>query len=213
MHIFYRLVSYALKGYFSLFHNYCVYGKPNIPSGRAILAPNHTSFFDPPLIGAACPEEVHYLARASLFQPALFGWFLKSLNAHPVQGSAQDIQAFKAICQLLSKDNKIVIFPEGARSEDGQLHSIKPGIAVLALRMHCPIVPIYIAGAFETWPRKRRWPKLGVPITCVFGKPILIEAYLHLNKKEAQEALIKQVHQALEELRTWVEAGAHDPIP
>ncbi|WP_068468968.1 lysophospholipid acyltransferase family protein [Candidatus Protochlamydia phocaeensis] len=210
MHILYWIVLYCAKGYFKLFHRCRIYGKQNIVPGSAILAPNHTSFFDPPLIGACCPEEVHYLARASLFRHFLFGWFLKHLNAHPVHGSAQDIYSFKIICQLLSEGKKVVIFPEGIRSEDGTLNPIKSGIAMLALRMHCPIIPIYISGTFEAWPRQRRFPKIGPPITCVFGSPILVDAYLHLNKKDAQEQLTKRVQQSIGELRNWLEAGAKE---
>lgn len=212
--MFYWLISACLKGFFLLFYHLKIYGKNKIPKGAAIIAPNHTSFLDPPLMGAIWPEEVHYLARASLFRNPILRFFVKALNAHPVHGSAQDIASFKMIYALLMQGKKVVIFPEGIRSQDGSLQPIKTGVAMLALKAKCPIIPVYIAGTFDAWPRRNRWPKLwGQRITCVCGNAIEIGPYLEMNKKEAQEALTVCLEQSLKHLENWFKHGAQGDPP
>lgn len=203
MRVFYRVSRLCLKGYFRLFYRYSVYGNEKSYQGKAIFASNHASFLDPPLIATAWPEEVHFLARASLFQNPFWNWLLSNLNAHPVRGTVQDIDSFRLICQLLSEGKKVVVFPEGERSTTGQLQTMKSGIAMLALRMQCPIIPVYISGTFEAWPRHRRCPKFGTPISCVFGEPIFPISSTQLNKKQMQEFLTQQVQDNLEKLRLW----------
>ena len=213
MNLFYRTTSLLLRGYFTLFYHYSVFGANEACPGKAIIAPNHASFLDPPLIGASWPEEIHYLARASLFRYRLWGWILKKLNAHPIQGNAQDIGSIRMICQLLNEGKKVVVFPEGERSATGELQAIKSGIAMLALRTNSPIIPVYISGAFEAWPRHSRLPKFGTAITCVFGKPIFSPQPEDKNKKRAQEELTQKIQTRLVALRQWVEAGAKGNPP
>lgn len=213
MSFFYNITTCCLRYYFRLFYRYSVYGVDSPYFGKAILAPNHASFLDPPLIGASWPEEIHYLARASLFHSSVMNRLLSRLNAHPVQGTAQDIESFRLICQLLQEEKKVVIFPEGERSATGQLQPIKSGIAMLALRMQCPIIPVYISGTFEAWPKQRRWPKFGTSISCVFGKPIFPSFSADVNKKQMQEILTQQVQNKLEDLQLWLEAGAKGELP
>ena len=213
MKLFYRTISSLLRAYFRLFYRCSVFGTDSIYHGKAILAPNHASFFDPPLIGAAWPEEVHYLARASLFKNKIWGWVLTKLNAHPVQGNAQDIESFRLICQLLDEGDKVVIFPEGERSATGELQSIKSGIAMLAMRTQSPIIPVYISGTFDAWPRHQNLPKLGTSISCVFGKPIWPIKNKEENKKQSQELLTQNIQSSLENLRLWLEQGAQGEPP
>lgn len=201
MKVFYRTTAFFLRCFFRLFYRLSIYGIEVPYQGKAILAPNHASFLDPPLIGVAWPEEVHFLARANLFR--YWGWksLLSHLNAHPVHGTAQDIESFRLICQLLGEGKKVVIFPEGERSATGELQTIKSGIGMLALRMQCPIIPVYISGTFEAWPKHNRWPKFNSSITCVFGSPIFPKFSSEMNKKQMQEALAQEVQKQLEELR------------
>lgn len=210
---FYRTTVTCLKGFFRLFYRFSVYGVDFPYHGKAIIAPNHASFLDPPLISAAWPEDIHFLARASLFRFRCWKTILTHLNAHPVHGTVQDIESMRLICHLLSVGEKVVIFPEGERSSTGKLQTIKSGVSMLALRMQCPIIPVYIEGTFEAWPKHQRWPKFGSPITCVFGSPIFPPSLSNMTKKQAQELLTEQVQQQLEKLRLWLEAGAKGELP
>lgn len=201
MKVFYRCIRFLFKVYFCTAYRLKVYGKENIISGRAILAPNHTSFLDPPLVGVSCPEEIHFLARKSLFKNKFFKFAISHLNAYPISNEARDLQTLKLICQLLQEDKKVVIFPEGIRSFDGKMTEIKSGIGMLALRCQAPIIPTYIAGGYEIWNRKRRFPKLWGNIRCVFGPPIYPHEFDHLDKKNAQDEIAKRVKNEIEALR------------
>lgn len=213
MSLFYHSVAFGTRAFFRLFYHLSIYGTDSPYRGKAILAPNHASFFDPPIIGATWPEEVHFLARSNLFDLPIWGWILSKLNAHPIHGTARDVELFRYVCQLLSEEKKVVIFPEGNRTATGQIQEIKPGFAMLALRMQCPIIPVYISGTYEAWPRHNRWPKLGPSIACVYGQPIFPEFSAEKNKKKIQEFLAQQVQEKWEEMRLWLEAGAQGQPP
>lgn len=213
MNVFFKLTVFFLQTFFLILYRYRVYGIEQIQPGGAIIAPNHTSYLDPPLISASWPEETHYLARSTLFDSSILNFLLTRLHTHPVHGSAQDIASFKILCQLLNEGKKVVIFPEGKRSEDGQLLPVKTGVAMLALRTQCPIIPTYIHGTYDAWPRHQRWPKPWGKVACVFGKPITMEAYEHLDKKRAQEAVTQDLAKSIHQLKDWYESGAKGPIP
>jgi 1-acyl-sn-glycerol-3-phosphate acyltransferase len=204
----YHLTKYLFRFCFYSFYRYRIYGCENPYQGAAIIAPNHISFLDPPLISAAWPEDTHFLAKASLFQSAWGAWLFPRLNTHPVQGSEQNLDTFRMICQLLKQGKKVVIFPEGQRSATGKLQALKSGASMLALRMHCPIIPTYIVGTYDAWPRNQRWPRLNARVSCVFGQPIFPHDPAHQTKKAAQEELSLQVQKKIEALRAWYEAGA-----
>ncbi len=203
MNIFYWFVIGTFKIYFTLFHRLKIYGRQNLPKGSAIIAPNHTSFFDPPIIAASCGEEATFLAKSSLFKHFIFGRLISWLNAYPVAGTAQDISSLKLIGQLLKENKKVVIFPEGIRSDDGVLLPIKSGIGMLALRANSPIVPVYIHGAYDVWDKSRKFPKFWGKIACVFGKPIYMKDFEQYGKKEAQEKISQATENEIKALKAW----------
>lgn len=208
MKLFYRLSRSLFKAYFKVFYGHSVYGTEHFIDGRAILAPNHASFFDPPLVAASWQEEISFLARKSLFDTPVFGTLIRSLNAHPVSGGADDLGSFKLICRLLQDDKKVVIFPEGKRTKDGSLGDVKSGIAMLALRCHAPIIPVYIVGTFDVWNKMTKFPSLQGNTACVFGTAIDWQPFENMEKKQAQEAMAKDVKEAIASLKTWYENGA-----
>lgn len=207
MKLFYRVVRSLTSLLFKLLYHHRTFGIRNITPGRAIIAPNHASFLDPPLVAVSWPEEISFLARKSLFSP-LLGAIIKKLNAYPVTGTTQDLGSIKLICSLLNQDKKVVIFPEGFRTGDGAMGDIKSGICMLAQRCQAPIIPVYIDGSFDAWDRSRRFPKLKGKTACVIGTPIGWDQFKHLDKKAAQEAAAIKVKEALISLKAWYENGA-----
>lgn len=199
----YRITRSIFKLYFKIFHRHSTYGLENFMKGRAILAPNHTSFFDPPLVAISWPGEVSFLARKTLFASPIFGTLITRLNAYPVNQASQELSSMKLICQLLGEDKNMVIFPEGKRSSDGSLLPIKSGIGMLAMRAQSPIIPVYIHGGFYVWNRFQRFPKLSGKTACVFGAPIDWHDFSHLDKKAAQEAIANKVRESILELKSW----------
>lgn len=203
----YFLTHHLFKGYFRLIHKHKVYGYENIPKGGAIIAPNHVSFFDPPIICASCREEAYFLARGSLFGNRFFAWLIRNLNAYPVSGTAQDRASLKLVCEFLAQNKKVVVFPEGERSHTGKLAPIKSGIGMLAMRSGCPIIPTYIHGAYDIWNRSRKYPKFKGQTTVHYGKPIRWEDFAHLEKKEALEQITQAVANAIETMRLNAETN------
>ena len=153
-------------------------------------------------MAASSPEELYYLARRSLFKNRFFRWILEHLNTFPVTGTGRDLESLRTICRLLDEGKKVVTFPEGARSRDGNLGPIRQGVAMLALRCRCPIVPAHLDGLYEVWSRHHRRPKLWGKTSCRLGQPIYPEDFGALDKKKAQEALTCEVEKALLALGT-----------
>jgi len=203
MKYFYSFIHRLTKSLFNLFYHHKVYGKQHIPFGSCIIAPNHTSFFDPPLIGISCDEEISFLARGSLFHNHVLKKLISSLNSYPIRGTPQDSNSFKLIIHLLQENKKVVIFPEGQRSNDGRILPIKPGIGMLVARCPCPIIPVYIHGTYDAWPKTRKMPKLWGKTACVFGSPIYWEDYQDLPKKKAQEEISNAIQKSLKMLQVW----------
>ncbi len=196
--IFYRLKVYGLEHYY--------------PRG-AILAANHTSFFDPPVIAVSWPEEVHFLARETLFKNRFFGALIRNVNTHPVTGGAGDIGVMKTILSLLEQGKKVVLFPEGTRSKSGELQAFKAGISMLVSRTNTAIIPIYIDGAYQAWNRHKKLPRLFGKVYCIFGTPIIWESFSHLEKKEAQKQIADKLTDSILALKEWLKDGAKGVPP
>ena len=213
MTVLYRSVLCFTWIFFKLVYRHRVYGYNHFYEKAAIIAANHSSFYDPPILAISWPEEVHFLAREGLFKNPLFGGLIRNLNAHPVSRDATDIGVFKLICRLLAEGKKIILFPEGKRGKSEALEQLKPGIAMLIARSQSAIIPAYIHGTFAIWDRCRRFPKLWGKTACVFGTPIEWAEFAHLDKKQAQEALLLKLKESIESLREWYLEGAKGSPP
>lgn len=211
--LLYRFTIFLMKGFFKLFYHHQVYGQEHFYEGGALLTSNHTSFYDPPILAISWPEEVHFLARETLFKVPLLGRLISALNSHPVKGTAKDIATFRTIYTLLKEEKKVLLFPEGRRSDDNQLAPFKPGISFLMLRTHKAIIPAYLYGPYEIWNRKRKFPKLWGRTYCIFGTPLLYTDFAHLEKGEAEKAIAEQLHAKILSLKTWFEEGAKGSPP
>lgn len=209
----YRVILFLTWCFFKVFYRHRVYGSHHFKQGSGIIAANHVSFYDPPVLAISSPEEVHFLARESLFKSWGFGGLIRQLNAHPVTGGATDVGVFKAIHQLLQEGKKVILFPEGTRAKTEELSSLKSGIAVLIGRAHSMVIPAYIVGTFSVWNRFRSFPKLFGKTACVFGSPIAWSEVAHLEKKEAQRLFVEKLSQSIQGLREWYEKGAKGSPP
>jgi len=204
--LFYSCLCLGLQVYYSVLYRWRVFGKENLPQEGGLIASNHASYYDPPFIGAsAWPTEVHFLADNYLFDHYLFATLIKNLNAYPIHRSVKDTSTIKNIAQFLKDGEKILIFPEGRRAQTDKLQPFKLGLARLAIRTKCLIVPTYIRGTLDVWPASRRFPRFGQNLTCVFGKPIHVDRYLSMDKKEAFLSLTQDVYEAIENLRLWLD--------
>lgn len=210
---FYRFSITLAWIFFKLCYRNKIYGLEHYYKGAAIIAPNHTSYLDPPLVGISWPEEVHFLAREGLFKPFLLRHIIRALNSHPVHGDAADVAVFKTVLGLLSRGKKIVLFPEGERTLDGQLGIIKPGIGLLLSKSQAALIPTYLHGTHAAWGRGRKFPKFSGKTAIVFGTPILWKDFAHLDKKEAQKAIAERLQEAILNLKDWYQKGAKGISP
>ena len=150
---------------------YQAFGQENIiEDGPAIMAANHQSYLDPPLVGITCRKELYFLARKTLFRNKIFGPILSRVNALPVDLSGADLTAVRTIINLLKQGHRTVIFPEGTRSLTGEIRQARPGIGMIIAKTLAPVVPMRIFGSFEAWPKGGKI-KLS-PVTVVVGKPM-----------------------------------------
>lgn len=181
-----------------ILYRHRLYGKKNIPPGAAIVAPNHVSHIDPAIIGAFWPSRVHFFARDTLFK-GFMGWLLPKLFVYPIQRGEADIKTMRKILNFLSDGKKVVLFPEGTRSRDGQMQKPQAGIAMLSQRAGVPIIPVYISGSFDIMPSGTK-PKLTGRLTTTVGKPIDPATFAHLPRKEAQKAMMDEWGKSVKEL-------------
>lgn len=123
-----------------------------ITEGPVLVASNHQSYLDPPLIGNLYKDEMVYLARKTLFTP-ITRWVYKNWNAIPVDQDKPDMASLKTIIRKLKEGHRVLVFPEGSRTLDGQLGDAAPGIGLIAVKSGAPIQPLRISGAREALPR------------------------------------------------------------
>ena len=157
---FWYLLGYSLsKAIAKTFFNYRVIGADNmIEEGPCIIAANHCSYLDPPLVGIACKRAIHYLARKSLLDVPVLGPILPELNVIPVDQKNADRSALMGAIRVVKNGGAVLIFPEGTRSPDGKLQPAQPGIGMIAAKTRAPIVPVWIRGSFEALPKHCRFP-------------------------------------------------------
>jgi len=197
----------------TLFYRHKVYGKEHIPPGGAMIASNHCSFLDPPLVGVSCSDKIHFLARETLFHFSPFGWLLRQLNTHPVHRGKGNLSTLKMAMELVRSGKKVVIFPEGKRSGDGKLQSGQLGIGMLVQRTKCRIVPTYTHGTFDIWNNQQKFPKPFGKTVCIFGTPIEYTESQDEDKKAAQVEIVNKIMEKIAELRAWYIAGAKGSPP
>ena len=128
-------------------------------TGGLIVASNHISFWDPLLVGAAVSREAHFLAKAELFEMPVVGAWIRSVNGIPIRRGEADLRGLHHALEALQGGSAVLLFPEGSRMRDGELHPARPGVGLLAVHADVPIVPCYISGSNtprKWWFRRRR---------------------------------------------------------
>lgn len=154
--------------------------------GPALVLSNHQSNLDPVLVGMACHEPLHYLARKSLFGFAPFRWLIASLDAIPLDREGLGLEGIKETLRQLKAGRKVVLFPEGRRTGDGEIAPLKSGFCALARRGSAALLPVGIDGAYDAWPRRRMFPRLAQIHVCV-GEPISIDQVAQISDEQLVE--------------------------
>ncbi len=142
-----------------------------LEEGGVIYAANHASYLDPPIIGSSCRRPIYYLARKTLMKWPILGPIFPSLNVVPVDQERADMSALKTIIKLVREGHRTIIFPEGSRTDNGELQPAQPGLGLVVSKTRAPVVPMRIFGSFEAFPRGASRVKLA-RITVVVGEPM-----------------------------------------
>lgn len=184
MYKYFRMFFHAL---FSIVFRWQVTGAENIPPGGVIIAANHISLWDPPVIGTALPRKVHFMAKEELFSNRIFSWIITKLGAFPVKRGTADRTAIRTALTILEKGSVLGIFPEGTRSKNGKLGNPEPGLALLALKAGVPIVPTAVIGTNKVFGHGCSLPRFRV----IFGSPIILSR--NDTVKESMEAMSSRI--------------------
>lgn len=175
----YGLFHYLSVVVYDMFFRGEVVGLEHLPKeGAFLIASNHASHLDPPIIGSFVQRQVCFFARKSLWKPGVAAWWLDAVGTIPVdRDGGQDVSAIKRVLRALANDKVLILFPEGTRSPDGALQTPKPGVGMIVCRTQVPVVPARIFGSFEAFGKGIGFPRAGNPVSVVFGPPLLPSQY------------------------------------
>ncbi len=178
-----------------------VHPERRVLSGPLILAANHQSYLDPPLIGSSSGREVFFLARKTLLDVPVVGWLLPKINVIPVDQEGTDRSALKALIRIVNNGEATAVFPEGARTLDGKLQPAQPGLGFVIAKTRAPVLPMRIFGADKALPRGRGRVRFS-KITIVIGDVMeWSEADVAGRGKELYQALSDRVMARIAQLQ------------
>jgi 1-acyl-sn-glycerol-3-phosphate acyltransferase len=211
-----RFAQFVTVGLVTILYRLRAYGKENIPmNGPVLILCNHQSFLDPMFSQSWVGRPFSFVARESLYR-GFFGRLIRSLYAIPIRQGQADIGAIKTVIGALKQGRAVCLYPEGSRTFDGRIAEIKPGFGLISRRADVPIVPAVIDGAFDCWPRTRKFPKLTGKVTVMYGKPIPAEHVRQVGDEAFAAELTKILRQMQGELRQKIGKEPMDystPVP
>jgi len=204
LHLFLRLLG-------RLLFRVRVIGADHIPkTGPVLVAPNHVSYLDIPLLGVMINRPLHFMGKASLFRGRWVGWLYRTLNGFPIErGSRSRIGLMEAVDRL-KEGHCVAMYPEGGRSLDGRLQEPKPGIGMIVALSGAKVVPAYVAGTDKVLP-VGAWRVHLHPVTVYIGEPIDFTS--QLNKGDGKELYLQISRTVMEKIaRLEAQAGGR-PLP
>ena len=189
----YRLVSGLLV--FPLFRflfRGSTQGLEHVPmEGPLVVASNHGSHLDPPLLGHALGRPVAFMAKAELFAIPLLGAVIRACGAYPVRRGASDREAIRTATAKLEEGWATGVFLDGTRQANGRVNNPLPGAALLAARSGAPLLPVAIVNSHRALGSGRIWPRL-VPLQLRVGAPIPPPASRRRPDLDVTTALLKE---------------------
>ena len=194
MTLTYRIGWLFSRALFATYFRWQVFNPENVPpTGPVILASNHASFLDPPLVGSGLNRAINYLARDTLFRFPLLGALLRRWNAVPVDREGGGAAGLRAILDRLLQGGAIILFPEGTRCRDGQLGLARSGLGLTIIKSEAPVVPVRVFGTFEAFSRHHKLPR-PVRVMVKYGKPMDFSA-ARAEAKTCTKARLKEIYQ------------------
>ncbi len=200
--MFYRICQFLLYCIFKVWNRFELRGSELLPgkSSGFILAANHTSYLDPPVLGGRIRRQLGFLAKEKLFKIPVLGTMIVWLGALPIAGDSE-FKSMRVVIRALKNRKAVVIFPEGTRAAGEEFLKPQPGVVFLAHAAQVPIVPCYIEGTAKAWPRGRK-AFLPVKIRVFVGKPIPVESGDIVDKLKYYETTAALVMDRIRDLKT-----------
>jgi len=195
------LVRFTCFVVLKLFCRFRVVGRDNIPrKGSFIVASNHKSYLDPPAVGVAIPQVVHFMASDYLFN-GLFGYIMRKVATYPVRRGERDVGVIKESLKLLKKGDVIGVFPEGRRIEGPGFGEPALGVGMLAAHSGVPVLPVFVKGSDEALPKHAKFINFR-PVEARIGKPLRFEGFGNASsKKEAYQLFSNKVMESIAQLK------------
>jgi 1-acyl-sn-glycerol-3-phosphate acyltransferase len=186
--ILWRLIRVVVRVIVAIMLDVHTVGHQNVPeTGPLIIASNHLSWTDVPLIPAFLKRRVVYMAKEETFM-SKGGWFVRFLGAFPVKRGEADRQSLRTAEQQLKAGRILSIFPEGTRSKLHTLGQAHAGLGMIALRSGAPVLPVAIYGSEKSFTQFR--PR----ITIIFGEPMILTPK---GKKVTREDIDQSTEQVM----------------
>jgi 1-acyl-sn-glycerol-3-phosphate acyltransferase len=200
MNLSYRIGWTCFRVIYATYFRWQVFNAERVPqTGGVILASNHASFLDPPLVGSGLKRDINYLARESLFRFPGIGALLRSWNAVPVDRDGGGAKGLRMILDRLLAGNGIILFPEGTRTKDGNLQPARSGIGLTVIKSSAPVVPVRVFGTFEAFGRNHKFPR-PKKVAVKYGRPMNFEK-LRAEAKSCDKARLKAIyHEVADEI-------------
>src|SRR5215469_6436734 len=194
MNLSYRCGWLLFRTLYATYFRWRVYGAENVPTtGALILASNHASFLDPPLVGSGLKRDINYLARESLFRFPGIGALLRSWNSVPVDRDGGGAKGLKMILDRLLAGGGIILFPEGTRTKDGKLQPARSGIGLTVIKSTAPVVPVRVFGTYDAYGRHLKFPRPH-RVMVKYGRPMNFEK-LREEAKACDKPRLKEIYQ------------------
>lgn len=201
--LFYRFLRLSTRIITPLVFGMRVAGRHHLPaSGGAMLLSTHQSMMDPVLVGLNCNRSINYLARHTLFKNRAFSFLIRVLDAIEIDRERGGLSGLKEMLTRLKRGEAVLLFPEGTRTENGDVGPLKPGFIPIARRAGVPLVPIAIVGAYECMPKGSKGIRPH-PIALVVGKPLTADEYADWSDDQLLanvDAKLRQLHASAKSL-------------
>lgn len=193
----YDLAKVILRPSTRLLFDARVTGEERVPAqGPLVVAANHRSYLDPPLLGTWFPRTIHFMAKRELFRIFGVAWIIRQWHAFPVDRDSADLGAIRRALRILKEGGVVGIFPEGTRNLDGEAKA-RGGAVLLAATAGCPLVPVALVNT-QLAMRRLRASKVEVRI----GEPIRLQGSERKPTKAEIERWTQELTETIDRLAT-----------
>ena len=179
---------------FGTYFRWRVYHPERVPlTGPVILASNHASYIDPPLVGSGVSRQINFLAKDAIFKVPVLASILRSWEVVPVDRDGGTGRGLKTILDRLSRGGAIILFPEGTRSRHGELNPARSGLGLTVIKSSAPVVPVRVFGTFAAFGADKLLPR-PKQLIVKYGKPMMFET-LRAEAETCAKPRLKEIYQ------------------